>query len=44
MNVLGWYKYIGNNASDKTIMIKVEVEVNIRNWDTQWLEDLIAPY
>ena len=27
-----WYKYIKDNANDKTIRVKVEIEIEIRNW------------
>ncbi len=43
INVLGWYKYIGDDASDEAVRIEAEVEVDIGDWGTQWPEGLIAP-
>ena len=39
----GWYKYIRNDASDKAVGIKVEIEIGIEGWDTQWFKSLIVP-
>ena len=30
----GWYKRIRNDANDKAIGIKAEVEIEIRDWGT----------
>ena len=38
-----WYKYIKNDISNKVIQIEAEIEIEIRSWDTQWAEGLIAP-
>ncbi len=31
----GWYKYIGDNLSDKIIGVEAEIEIKIGGWDTQ---------
>ena len=42
----GWYKYIGDDASDKAIRIEaeieIEVEVDVEGWNAQWPKSLIA--
>ena len=38
-----WYQYIKSNASDKAVGIKAKIKVDVRFWDTQWFEGLIAP-
>ena len=38
-----WYKCIENNVSDKAVGIEAEVVIDVEDWGTQWLENLIAP-
>ncbi len=35
----GWYKYIGDDANNKTMGIEVEIEIG--GWDIQWPEGLL---
>ncbi len=37
----GWYKYIEDDASDKSVGIKAKVEVDVGGRDTQWSEGLL---
>ncbi len=36
----GWYEYIEDDTSDKTIGVKVEVKIKIEGWGTQRYEGL----
>ncbi len=35
IDVSGWYKYIGYDASDEAVGIEAEIEVDFGGWDMQ---------